>query len=210
MHLKENLRGIVPDEHLNHLSDRFHVIGDIAVLSLPAEAERYKKEIAQAVVSQSRGIRTVLNKTSQLDVAKVFFNSHLGYERMRVASQVQAGENVLVPFAGVGPFAVPLAARGARVIALEKSSEACRWLAENARLNRVEECMAVMTADAFYMAQMLKLNFDRAVIPAPYGLDQILDVASPAVKKGGMVHLYTFKKRHQIEGLLEKLQRKGF
>ena len=39
MHLKENLRGIVPDEHLNRLSDRFHVIGDIAVLCLPAESE---------------------------------------------------------------------------------------------------------------------------------------------------------------------------
>jgi len=123
---------------------------------------------------------------------------------------VRPGENVLVPFAGVGPFAVPLAARGARVIALEKSSEACRWLAENARLNRVEDRMAIMNADAFFMAQMLKLDFDRAVIPAPYGMDQILDVASPAVKKRGMLHLYTFKKRHQIDGLVKSYGDKGF
>ncbi len=119
MHLKENLRGIVPDRCLQRLPNRLHIVGDIAVLSLPAEALPYKKEIAQAVISQSRGIRVVLNKTSRLegdrrvasfehlaggctvtlhrehgfvyrlDVAKVFFNSHLGYERMRVAIFLQ-------------------------------------------------------------------------------------------------------------------------
>ena len=74
-----------------------------------------------------------------LDVTRVFFNSHLGHERMRVASQVKAGESVLVLFAGVGPFAVPLAARGAQVVALEKNREACLWLAENVRLNGAGE-----------------------------------------------------------------------
>jgi tRNA (guanine37-N1)-methyltransferase len=29
------------------------------------------------------------------------------------------------------------------------------------------------------------------------------------VKKGGMVHFYTFKKRHQIEGLIEKYESLG-
>jgi tRNA (guanine37-N1)-methyltransferase len=71
----------------------------------------------------------------RLDVTRVFFNSHLGYERRRVASQVKSGEKVLVPFAGVGPFVVPLAARGAWVLALEKNREACSWLAENAKVN---------------------------------------------------------------------------
>ncbi len=70
--------------------------------------------------------------------------------------------------------------------------------------------MAIMTADAFFMGQMLKLDFDRIVIPAPYGMDEILDAASPAVKKGGMVHLYTFKKRHQIEGLVKSYRDKSF
>jgi len=31
-------------------------------------------------------------------------------------------------------------------------------------------------------------------------------VASPAVKKGGMVHFYTFKKPHQIEGLAKSYE----
>lgn len=86
----------------------FHLIGNVAVLSLPAELDGHKKEIARAIVSRNKSIRTVLNKTSKLegerrvaslevlaggetvtlhreygfayclDVSRVFFNSRLG------------------------------------------------------------------------------------------------------------------------------------
>ena len=151
----------------------FHVIGDIAILSLAPELVSYRKEIAGAVLSSCKSIHTVLNKTSKLqgerrvasfellagagntvtthkefgflyrlDVTKVFFNSRLGYERMRVAAKVVAGEDVLLPFSGVGPFAVPLAARGAIVLALEVmqvrscgnvAPGVCRWVFDLAK-----------------------------------------------------------------------------
>ena len=232
MHLKDMLRGTVPEERLAKLPDGYHVVGDIAVLSLVPELEDYKTEIAAALLNQCNHIHTVLNKTSRLegerrvarlevlagtgntitthkefgfiyhlDVARVFFNSRLGSERMRVAAQVKAGEDVLVPFAGSGPFVVPIAARGARVVALEKNREACLWLARNARQNRVEERIEVIHGDALHMAKLLKTGFDRVVSPTPYGLDQIAETASQMVKPGGMLHFYTFKKRDQIEAL---------
>lgn len=240
MRLKERLSGVVPEERLATLSNRFHVIGDIAVLSLAPELDGYKKEIATALLDQCTHIHTVLNKTSRLegerrvarlevlagsgntvtvhkefgftyrlDVAQVFFNSHLGYERMRVASQVKAGEEVLVPFAGAGPFAIPLAARGARVVALEKNREACLWLAENARQNRVDGRMAVINGDAFHMAELLKTDFDRVVMPTPFGMDRIIETALTMVKAGGRLHYYTFKKSHQIEGLIKSYEDLG-
>lgn len=232
MRLKEKLQGLVPDECLNGLSNRFHVIGDIAVLSLPREAEPHKKEIADAVLSSGRSIRIVLNKTSKLqgdhrvaafellagsggtvtmhrefgfsyrlDVSTVFWSSSLSYERMRVAAAARAGERVIIPFSGVGPFAIPLAARGAHVLAVEKSREACLYLAENARINRVADRIAIVKGDAFRIAEMLHKDFHRAVIPAPYGADGILERMLPMVKSGGSLHFYTFKKRHQIEML---------
>lgn len=218
---------------------RFHLIGNVAVLALPAELEGRKEEIAGDLISRNKSIRTVLNKTSKLegerrvaslevlaggetvtvhreygfayrlDVSRVFFNSRLGYERQRIAAQVRASELVLVPFCGVGPFAVPLAARGARVVALEKSREACRWLLENVRLNRVEDNLAVINADAFKVPRMLKPCFDCAVIPAPYGMDCILPIVASVVREGGRVHFYTFKKREQIVGLKEEYGRLG-
>ena len=231
---------MVPEECQSLLSNRFHVIGNIAILTLPPELAGYKTKIAKAVLSSGKSIHTVLNKTTKLqgerrvadfellaglgntvtthkefgflyrlDVANVFFNSHLGYERMRVASAVLAGEDVLLPFAGVGPFAVPLAARGAVVLALEKSREACLYLSENARLNRVEKMIAIINADAFHMAKLLRKDFHRAVIPAPYGADGILETVLPLVKSRGILHFYTFKKLHQIEPLKKSYQDLG-
>lgn len=174
-----------------------------------------KKEIAEAVISQSKNIRIVLNKISKLegdrrvaclevlsgiggtvtnhkeygftyrlDVTQVFFKSHLAYEHQRVASQVRPSESVLVPFAGVGPFVVPIAARGTKVMALEKSSNACRWLAENLKVNGVEENAMIINADAFSILQMMNRTFDRAVVPAPYGMDKILETITYAVRTG--------------------------
>jgi tRNA (guanine37-N1)-methyltransferase len=240
MRLTEKLQGVVPEKCLGRLSDGFHVIGDIAILSLAPELFSYKNEIAGAVLSSCNSIHTVLNKTTKLqgerrvagfellagcgntvtthkefgflyrlDVASVFFSSRLGYERMRVAAKIVAGEDVLLPFSGVGPFAVPLAARGAHVLALEKSREACRYLAENARLNRVDEKIAIINADAFHMAKLLRKDFHRAVIPAPYGAEGILETILPLVKSRGSLHFYTFKKRHQIEPLKKSYEDLG-
>jgi tRNA (guanine37-N1)-methyltransferase len=144
-----------------------------------------------------------------LDVARVFFNSRLGSERTRVAAQVKAGEDVLVPFAGSGPFVVPLAARGARVVALEKNREACLWLARNARQNRVEERIEVIHGDAAHMTRLLKKDFDRVVSPTPYGMDLVIETVLQLMKAGGWLHFYCFKKREQIDGLRKSYEDLG-
>ena len=56
----------MPEECRSLLSNRFHVIGNIAILTLPPELEGYKKEIADAVLSSGKSIHTVLNKTTKL------------------------------------------------------------------------------------------------------------------------------------------------
>lgn len=243
MKLKEQLKGIISEEELKALSNRFHVIGDIAVLSLHPDLEVYGNEIAKTIISKHRNIKTVLNKVSKLngenrvagletlagdktitlhreygfafrlDVSKVFFNSHLSYERMRVAQSAKPRERVLVPFSGVGPFAIPIAARGSRVTALEKNSDACHWLAENARMNGVEENIDIIKGDALDIANLLnlkRLRVERAVIPTPYGMDHILETISLFVKQGGTINFYTFKKKSQIDDLIENYKDMGF
>ncbi len=200
--------------------------------------------IAEAIFESHKNVKTVLCKTSklkgerrvasfellagggtvtchrefgfsyQLDVARVFFNPRLGSERMRIRSKARAEERAIVPFAGVGPFAIPMAAAGARVLALEISPEACRWLLQNARLNRVEGKVEIVNCDAFTLSRLLKgkgprTNFDRAVVPTPYGRDDILDSISPLVKPGGAIHFYTFKKGRQIEPLIREFEERG-
>jgi tRNA (guanine37-N1)-methyltransferase len=241
MSLRDELYGTVPDERMEKVPGHFSLVGEVAVISIPTELEDQKKKIGEAIISDHKNVKTVFNKISKLegerrvagfevlaggetvtchrefgfayklDVARVFFNPRLGRERMRVASKVSAGERAIVPFAGVGPFAISIAAVGARVLALEKSPEACRWHSLNARLNRVESNVEIVNCDAFafVLCGVLKHKFDRAVVPTPYGRDEILDSITPIVKPGGTIHFYTFKKRHQIEGLIREFEEKG-
>lgn len=210
----------------------YQIIGDIAIVSVPQEMEDCKSEIADAVMNRSHKVRTVLNKVSKvegnrrvadfeilagnstetlhrefgfayrLDLRKAFFNPGLGSERMRVVSQVQPGERVFIPFSGIGPFAIPAAAAGADVIALEMNPDACRWLAGNCRLNKVEEKIHIINADAGCINQLLRCRFDRAIIPTPYGMDHFLETVYPLVEAGGHIHFYTFKVKEQIPGLV--------
>jgi len=240
MGLKDQLRGSIPDHSLCYLSDRFDVIGSIAVLCLPPALSDYKAEIAYAIVSRRKNIKTVINKTSRLggsnrtaryeilaghstitihheydytyklDVGTVFFNPRLASERKRVTMQVKSGERVLVPCCGVGPFVVPAAARGAEIVAVEQNPEACRWLVENLKMNCLENRVTIIEGDAFDTSLLPDYDFDRAIIPTPYGMDIIFDVIAPHVKRGGIIHFYTFRNREQADALGSEFGQNGF
>ena len=240
MGLKEQLRGSIPDHELCHLSDHFDVIGDVAVLSLSPVLSEYRENIARAIISRRRNIKTVLNKISritgcgrtacyeilagkdtvtvhreyafayQLDAGTVFYNPRLASERRRVTDQVQTSERVLVPFCGVGPLVIPAAARGARITAVEKNPEAFRWLARNVFLNGVQNRVDALFGDASDVSLLPVYLFDRAIIPTPYGMDTIFDMLASRVKPGGMIHFTTFKNQEQADALVGEFSRKGF
>ena len=67
---------------------------------------------------------------------------------MRVIDQVEPGEKILVPFCGVGPFAIPAAAKGAHVVAVEQNPDAYFWLEENISLNKVRKNITTIHGDA--------------------------------------------------------------
>lgn len=240
MSLRDILESTLTEQELTMLPGRFDVIGDIAVISIPYKLNEHKHEIAHALIAGQGGVKAVVNKTSKLcgehriasfellagsstrtvhrefgfayeiDLREVFFNGRLSYERRRITDMVQKGERVVIPFCGVGPFAVPVAAKGAQVVALEKNAAACSLLQKNALRNRVMQNLSVIRADATSISSMLKCQYHRAIIPTPYGMDQFLDIVSEVVMPEGMIHFYTFKKQHQIEGLISDYESRGF
>jgi tRNA (guanine37-N1)-methyltransferase len=240
MGLNEQLKDTLPGPALCSLSDRFDVIGNVAVLCIPEELTGYRCIIADAVISRRPTIRTVLNKIScleggnrtarfeilsgtdtvtthreygftyRLDVRTVFYNPRLASERKRVTDKVSPGERVLVPFCGVGPYVIPAAARGATVTAVELNPEACRWLEENVLENGVEDRVTRFCGDAFDTSLLPPGTFDRAIIPTPYGMDAIFDVITPWVKPGGMIHFYTFCNPEQSGTLGKEFVSRGF
>jgi tRNA (guanine37-N1)-methyltransferase len=239
MGLRAQLAGVLPDRVLPLLSDHFEVIGDVAVLTLPGDLRPYGRTIAEAIVARRRNIYTVLNKTSsltgphrtgtyetlyggttvtvyhefgfsyRLDVARSFFSARLAYERRRVTEQVEPGEQVYVPFAGVGPFAIPAAARGADVVAVEKNPDAFAFLLENVLANHTGGSCHVLQGDALDTTLLPHQRFDRLIIPAPYGMDHALDLLLPLLKRDGMAHLYTFTGKEQVPALIGEYEERG-
>jgi tRNA (guanine37-N1)-methyltransferase len=239
MGLKDQLAEMLPADILPFVSDHFEVIGDIAVIAVPAELEPWKQTIAQAIVSRRKNIASVLNKKEKvagdsrttryevllgkrtvtvhresgffyrLNVGKAFFSTRMAYERKRVTDQIGSGERVYIPFAGVGPFVIPAAARGAEVYAVENNPGAFRFLMENAALNHVSGNCHVLQRDAFDTAHFPHREFDRIIIPTPYGMDHALETFLPLLEKGGMVHFYTFKAKEQIPALITSYEGKG-
>lgn len=239
MSLKKVLAGTIPPGKLALFSDRFEVIGDIAIVAIPPELDMYREDIALALISLRRNIRTVLRRSGmaggdervapcevilgsatrtehrefgyryQLDLATVFFTSRLATERMRVTGLVSAGERVLVPFPGVGPFVVPAADRGAKLVAVEKHPEAYCWLCRNLALNHVPDGVEAICDDAFRIPDLTSPGFDRVISPTPYGLDGILPVLSEMTRPGGTIHFYTFKKDPEIEPLSRQFSAMG-
>jgi len=240
MRLKDLLRGRVPDDALGRFSGRFDVVGDIAIVALPPELEEYKKVVAACILAGRRNVYTVLNKVQKVtsdsrtasyeilagdttvtryrefgfqyrfDVTKVFFTSRMAYERKRVTDQVEPGETVLVPFCGVGPFAIPAAARGGTVTAIEQNPEAYSWLRENIVLNHVAGSVTAIRGDATDTSLLGGGRFDRIIIPTPYGMKDSLDIFSPFAGRDGMIHYYTFGARNEVPALVGELERKGF
>jgi tRNA (guanine37-N1)-methyltransferase len=75
------------------------------------------------------------------------------------------------------------------------------------RLNHVEKFISIIQGDAQCIPHMLNAGFDRAIIPTPYGMDQFLWDIAGMIREGGIIHFYTFKKPHQIPGLVEEYER---
>lgn len=210
INLRDTMRGIVAEPLLQMVPKRFDYIGNVAIISIPPELGAYKETIASKLFSMRGNTRAVLNKVSKLegehrvadfelllgettetihrengytyklDVKKVFFNPRLYSERRRVASKITSEERVIIPFAGVGPFVLPAAGKGAKVYTIEINPDACACLRENLRINRLKGQVTVIQGDfenIFHTFNSTKTdeapaNTDFSDLPVPLSLQK--------------------------------------
>lgn len=240
MQRSQALKGVIPDALIPLIPTRYELIGDIAVISFSDELTPYQTEIARSLIATRPRVTTVLRRVSKrkgssriaryepiigtkmnstyresgfkyrVDLSQAFFTTRLAGEHQRISAMVHADETVLVPFAGVGPFVIPVTSQGATVIAIEKNPAACQLLRENIALNNLTDRVLMLRGDAVFVDQMLDCQVDRAIIPTPYGLDQALIPISKMVKPGGMIHFYTFHNRKEADDLSKRFERCGF
>ena len=132
----------------------------------------------------------------EIDVRKTFFSPRLAFERERINRLVGAGENVVVMFAGAGPFAVEIAKRhkDAKVVAMELNRDAYRYMVRNVKLNKTENVVAEL-GDVRKVSKKYKRFADRIVMPLPESSHEFLGPVILVARKGCMVHYYAFAER---------------
>jgi tRNA (guanine37-N1)-methyltransferase len=206
---------ILSPEDLLGFRPSFEVVGDIAMVE-DCDAERVAAALMSASKSiktviapisdvegefRTRRFRHVAGVVGtvtvhrehglsyRVDLEGAYFTARLGTERLRVAGLVSPGDVVLDMFAGVGPFALLLAKRGAAVIAMDKNPVAVKYLRENALLNKIG-CIKILEGDAAELAMRYENQADHVIMNLPHSASAFLLPAMLAAKSDGIVHYY--------------------
>lgn len=188
------------------------------------------REIATAIAESDIPTKTVLNRASKikgterireweilvgeeteaihreygcefaLDLAAVYFSPRLATERHRVSSQVEAGEQAVDMFAGVGPFAVPIAKRGAEVVGVDINETAIEYLRENAERNGVSDHVTAINGDVREKAADYEGWANRLVMNLPHSADEFLDTAVALASEECLVHYYDMQHEDDLFG----------
>ena len=135
-----------------------------------------------------------------LDLAEVYFSPRLATERHRVTEQVEPGERAVDMFAGVGPFAVPFAKRGAEVVGVDINEAAIEYLRENAERNGVADRITAIHGDVREVAPTYENWADRLVMNLPHSADEFLDSAVRMAGEEAVVHYYDIQHQDDLYG----------
>ena len=125
-----------------------------------------------------------------VDIAAVYFSPRLATERHRVVEGVEPGERLLDMFAGVGPFAIPAASRGAEVVAVDLNETAVDYCRENAHRNGVADAVSTICADVCEVDDDYRGWADRLVMNLPHSANEFLDTAVALAGDDCIIHYY--------------------
>lgn len=165
------------------------------------------------VIAGENSTRTISKENGcslVVDLNKAYYNARVASERMRVVEQIKEGENVLVLFAGVGPYAIVAEkkAKPTKVIAIELNPDAVSMMKESILLNK---CKKIEPICADVLVELAKPSYkawaDRIIMPHPTDSMRFLPSALKAAKSGAVMHLYAFgPSEDPLAALLEEAQ----
>ncbi len=157
----------------------------------------------------------------RLNVDNCYFSPRLSSERKELAGKVKKGEEILVMFGGVGPFAIVMASttfkKGSRspkgkIISVELGRECTKYAKINIKRNKLVGRVEAICGDVrkrIGKGKDVDCKFDRIVMARPNLKDSFLDVAFPVVKKGGIIHYYGFYHEDEVDKLKGMIEREA-
>jgi len=132
----------------------------------------------------------------KFNIETCYFSPRLANERKKIYEIVKKNENVLVMFAGVGPFPIEIAKHSLvkEVYSVEIGRECSKYAEENVLKNKVNN-VKVIQGDVKRVMPLLKnkgIKFDRIVMARPNLKESFVKYALMAAKKNSLVHYYGF------------------
>ena len=137
--IKEKLTGIIPEDKISYIPEKWEKIGDILILKIDEKLTDYKKHLGRlyadvldcrSVLEYTGGIHGEFRKPEvkhiygdldtetihkennvyfKLDPKKIMFSSGNMSERIRISKIADENEIVIDLFAGIGYFSIPVA-----------------------------------------------------------------------------------------------------
>lgn len=237
MRLIEVLERRFSEKDLKHVKGGFDILGDIAILEIPEELKHRERDIVDAFLEIHPHVNTIYKKgsdreggyrlrelklihgkehetdhrehgyTIRLDVRRTYFSPREGTERQRIAGMVKPKENVMVMFAGAGPYAVAIAKKQpkvSKVYAVEWNADAYKYMTENVRINKLGAKVIPVLGDCNIKCTEYFGKCDRVVMPLPKGAYEYLETAVKCLKKkGGSIHYYFHSSEDALEDIKE-------
>ncbi|GAA5811319.1 hypothetical protein MFLAVUS_004752 [Mucor flavus] len=155
----------------------FTTTGHIAHVNLKPENIPFKSLIAQVILDKNKKIKSVVNKTNEIDNTYRNFQMELLAGKDDMITELIVESNTSFPFrkkmsavlnlifpkyigirdykqniagdvmAGVGPFSIPAVKKGAIVYANDLNPSSYQWLCENIELNKITSNISTYNMD---------------------------------------------------------------
>ena len=192
-------------------------LGDIVIID--EDDDDRARAIADAILESALPAKTVLNRASpiegelrvrqwdvvggngtetvhreygtelELDIAEVYFSPRLATERHRIITQTEPDETLFDMFAGVGPFVIPAAKRGADCVGVDLNEAAIEYLRRNADRNGVSDRVTAIHDDVRDVSGYDGWA-DRILMNLPHSADDFLDTAVALADDECVLHYY--------------------
>lgn len=142
----------------------------------------------------------------RFNYAEVYWNSRLQQEHLRMIRSFTSKDVICDMMCGIGPFVIPLALRGSKVLANDLNPRSFHYLSENIKLNKVEHLVEAYNLDGrAFLAKMLaeRKQFSQVLMNLPAIALEFLDAFPGQFDRweGEMpfIHCYCFSNAEDVE-----------
>ncbi|XP_050316309.1 tRNA (guanine(37)-N1)-methyltransferase isoform X5 [Anthonomus grandis grandis] len=154
---KEGVSSFTKVGHIVHVNLREHLmpyknlIGEVlfdkvqgcqSVVNKVNMIDNTFRHFKMEVLKGDSNMHTLLKENNckfEFDFSTVYWNSRLCTEHERIVKSIGNDHVLFDVFAGVGPFAIPVAKKKSKVYANDLNPESYKWLMHNKKLNKISD-----------------------------------------------------------------------